>query len=996
MMFFMGVLLLGIYSLLNTPIELVPSEKLPHLTITVSWEGMPPDLILKRVAIPIEEEVMQIKWVKGVKTHCEKGVARIEVEFSWDAHMDYVYILLKERLNRLKNNLPEGVSTPVVSPLVPEEFKTRPFLSVAIYGNGNIQRIRRVVEDEILPILRGVRGVKMVKVWGGSEPEIKIRLDEGRLKFFGISPFFVKERILNGFFNIPSIGVIKNGKNFILKISNLPESVEDIGNLVIFKSGDTFVRLKDMGDVFLDYGKIQEERRYNGHPVIGIDLFKRRNVSSLKFSKILRDRLKFAISRCELPLKMKIIRDESGELKRRLGKLFKISLFILGIILTILLLSTRSFLSGLLIFSSIFFSLFFTVIFIYFFKIPLNLLTLSGFALGFGMFVDNSVVVFENILRKREEGLDRFSSAIYGSREMIFPVISSTLTTVIVFFSFAYFQGRLRIYYLPLAEIVTFSLFSSILVSFTLIPTLSVYMDFPTLKKKKGKNFKRILYFFVKCPAFLIVLVLILLYFSGELFYKRVTFGKFISWYSKKRIHLWIKLPEGTDFSETKRTILQFENLVLKKPYQKKVDTTILKNMAFMEVSFPEKVEFSPYPYLLKRELVSLATNFSGIAISISGFDLKSYNYLPGGISNLPYSLEIRGYDLERLNRITQGIKRELLLNGRVVNVSVSHERNDFVNFLKPDRVIYTYIPSFKIMRKFHIDPYSLLFSIYTLINPGEVGIKIKVGGRKYPLEIVSGSGRGVELRDFLNHQLISGSGVRYRLKYVGKLKKKVVSGGIERINQQYLSLIQWDYMGSFERGEKFERKIFNGLKLPPGFKKVKREKIWKMKSGEKRELSFSIFVSLILIYILLSMLYESFLKPFLIMVTLPLSLIGVFLGYVISNFPFDSSGYIGVILLSGIVVNNGIVLVSHMENLLGKMDLLNSVLNGASERIRPIFITSATTVFGVLPLVIFTTKNHIDIWSSLALSTAGGLTTSTLLVPFVIPMLYYWLKRVG
>ncbi len=166
------------------------------------------------------------------------------------------------------------------------------------------------------------------------------------------------------------------------------------------------------------------------------------------------------------------------------------------------------------------------------------------------------------------------------------------------------------------------------------------------------------------------------------------------------------------------------------------------------------------------------------------------------------------------------------------------------------------------------------------------------------------------------------------------------------------------------------------------------------MKKSEKKQLHFAVVVSMILIFIVLSMLYESFIKPFLIMLTIPLALIGVFWAFVIADYPFDSTAYIGVILLSGIVVNNAIVLVSSMDLLKDRTNNLTlSVINGSYERIRPVFITSSTTIFGMLPLVLFSSKSNIDIWSSLALSTVGGLTTSALLSLVFIPVVYYYLE---
>ncbi len=994
-MFFCGILLLGVYSLKNLPVELVPSAKLPELTVSLFWNNMPPEIILKRAAIPIEEEVMQLKWVKGVKTRCNEGVMRMDVSFLRNADMEFTYILLKERLNRLKKKLPPSTSKIEVSPFVPEEFKKRPFLTLIFFGNSSLRSTRKIVERDILPLIRGIKGVRQVKLWGGSSPEVKINLNAKKLSLYKITPLFVEKKILDEFYTISSVNIRNSGGEFNLILSNLPEKIEDMENVLLLNKGDISIKLKDVGSVYRGFQKVKSEKRYNGFPVIGLDVYKKRGFSSFKFSRCVTNRLKETIYTHHIPLKLKVIGDESKELRDKLGKLIKLSLFILLLIFLILFFATRSLKVGILLFLSLIFSLFFSVSVIYFLKIPVNILTLSGFALGFGMLVDNSVVVVENILKKKESGVNPEISSIEGAKEVFLPVLFSTFTTIIVFFSFAYFHGRLRIYYLPLAETILITLLSSIIVSFTVIPALSKYLKYGKVRSKisKFQSFKRVLLFFLKYPMFLVLPILLLILLSGKLFYENVYFGKFFSWYGKERLNVWLKLPEGSNFSETKKAILQFEKLALCDPYKKDVEVDIVKNEAFMEVTFPESAIHSPYPYLLKEKLISLASNLAGVGISISGFDSKGYYYSPSFSLALPYSIELRGYDFERLKKLSNDLKETLLLNKRIRRVSVIFEKS----FIKGgEKKIYIFKPSFSAMREFEINPMGFLFSIYTLLNPENIAFKMKIGETEYPVSI-SGGEKKVSLQKFMNFLLSTHNGIRYRPEYAGKLYKTYEKGGIERIDQEFLSIVEWDYLGSEKRGERLKKTIFKNLTLPPGFKKVKEKKQWKLQSEEKREFKLAIIVSLLLIYILLSMLYESFVKPVLVMLTIPLALIGVFLVFYIFDFPFDSTAYVGVILLCGIVVNNAIVLVSHIDTLKERRGkLAESVVEATCERIRPIFITTFTTVVGVLPLVISSIKGSVDVWSSLALATLGGLTTSSILTIFVVPVFYYLIEKYG
>jgi len=230
------------------------------------------------------------------------------------------------------------------------------------------------------------------------------------------------------------------------------------------------------------------------------------------------------------------------------------------------------------------------------------------------------------------------------------------------------------------------------------------------------------------------------------------------------------------------------------------------------------------------------------------------------------------------------------------------------------------------------------------------------------------------------------------RLGEISTLEERLIAGAIDRENQQFQLTVMWEFRGPSKAEERFRKAVFASLHLPPGFSATLEER-WLMTEAEKGQLTFAIIFSLILIFMILAALYESFLHPFLILFAVPLALIGVFIAFIIADYPFDSSAYIGVILLGGIVVNNAILLVDHI-NLRRRQGrpLLEAVLEGTRDRVRPILMTTGTTVLGILPLLLVQAQAGVrrQIWSSLALCTVGGLTTSTILVLVVIPVLYY------
>lgn len=985
-MLFVSILVLGVYSLKNTPVELVPEEKLPSLTITDFWYGASPDMILEKLALPIEEQISGIKGVEKVKTSCMENQLKMDVEFSRGTNMEFAYLLVKERLNRVKKNLPPDARLSLdVKPFVPKEFEKKPFLSVAIFSKLPLQSIRNIAEREFLPRLKGIYGVSHVELWGGAEPEIKVILDPQKMKLYGVGIYNVYSAISRNFYTLTSISIKRTGGEVTLSLSSAATSTADIENIPIRLPGNTEVKLRELGRVFLSSKDIREEKRYQGMPVVVLDIFKEKGASSLHLASRLKKQIAYVENLLGSAVHTKIIEDESKELSKRLTKLIRLSILILFIIFGILLAVFRDFKPSLLVFSSVIFSVFASFTVIYILKIPVNLLTLSGFALGFGMFVDNAVVVFENIMRLREAGLDKKEASIRGAREVILPVIASTATTIIVFFSFAYFQGRLRIYYLPLAYTITIALASSVVVAFTLIPSIAARMDFRVRKKERKKR-QVFFRFAVKYPMFVIVPVILAFIFSQRLFYKNVSFGRFFSWYQKQRLTVWVELPAGSTFEDTKKTILQFEKLALSKPYPKEVKTEIYGNSARMSIEFPPKIEFSAYPYMLKQELIQLATNMAGIGIGVSGFDPQGYYYSPSAGSFLPYSIVLKGYDFERLKRVAEGLRESLLMHRRIEEVKIVFQRRYYWG---GERKYYSMEINFDALRNYGVNPRNFLYEIGTILHSRGTFQRIKVGQREMDLEVRPDI-KEPELEDLMKMELISPEGVPYRISGVVNLKERTSKGGIDREDQEYVAVVQWDYLGSYKKGEALKKVIFKNLTLPPGFSKSLEVPSWWMSGEEIKQLKFAIIISLVLIFILLSMLYESIIQPFVVMIAIPLALIGVFIGFVISDFPFDSTAYIGLILLFGIVVNNAIILVDHTNNYLRKgFSPGEAAVRGAMERVRPIFITSATTVLGMLPLVFLHRGSQTDIWTTLALCTVGGLTASALLVPVVIPVFY-------
>ena len=998
--FFLIIIIFGYYSYQHMPIELVPDPEagLPSLNVVYWWQGASPDMILKRVLIPAEEEIMQIKGVENMFTRSLQGQGYIEVEFTRNTRMNFANVQLRERLNRLQRDLPPQVIGPTIQPRIPDEFQQQPMFRIGIYGeNYSIYTLRRMAEREILPYLKSINGIESVDLNGGVDPEIKIKTDLDRLKLYEVSVLLIQIRLWENFFTRPSSSLTKHSGEVLLSLSENPEKIDEIQNMILRELGDKRVYLKDVADVYLGYEELYSERRYQGKSFVQFDLWKEPNRSHLEVAERVREKLHYLANKMKGRVEFAIQSDDSRELKAELVKLGKISLLVLFIIFVILLVIIRDIRAALLVFSSVFFSVFATLTVIYIFGISLNLLTLSGLALGFGLFVDNAVVVFDSILRFRERGYDLKESAVEGARAVILPVLASTFTTIIVFFSFALlFQDRLRVYYLPLAYIIAISLLSSIVVSFVLIPSLSARIKIKLKKQSSEGLFKkgRFFPFILKYPLIILVPILLLFAYSQHTFVEEVSFGRFFSWYSQERIYVRLIFRSGTEFEEVQKSILEFEKLALEKPYEKEVSTTINREQAYMSVEFPPEIEATGFPLQLKQELVGLATNLAGIGVSVSGFDQEPYYYNPDTGSNLPFNIQLSGYNFDKLMEFANNLKASLLEQRRIKEAEIQTDMRFWWG--GSDRY-YAFKVNREKLKRYNLQPRYLLYLIGTMIRENTRANRLRYDDRDLFVEIKAQDVDKLELDDILNRYNENPDGGRFRIKDVVDIEFNTQRGGITREDQEYKAMIQWDYLGSPRAGDKFHRNLYENLQVPVGFTKSLEERRFEISAEEQSQLNYAIFLSIILILLVLGMLYESFLQPFLIILAVPLSLIGVYLAFVIMDFSFDSTGYVGVILLSGIVVNNAILLIDNINRHFKESgEIIAAIAIGTKERVRPIFMTTLTTVLGMLPMVIFreATASQSDIWSSLALCTVGGLTTSTILILLVIPIFYYLVHR--
>ncbi|MBI4544934.1 MAG: efflux RND transporter permease subunit, partial [Gemmatimonadetes bacterium] len=478
-MAYAAVALLGVAAWRNLPLELLPDTRLPQLTITASWWGASPETTEAFLTSPLEAAAQQVRGVEKVTSESSEqdgaGFARITVEFARDTDMDFARLELSERLAALEQELPAGASRPQIQHYVPREFQeqTRPFLGYTVTGPYTVEALRRHVDDVIAPALRQVDGVAEVVAQGGRDRVLELELDEEKAQALGLDLELVGSRVQELEFVREAGAVAAGGVLRTLAIRQRPESAGDVRRLPLLTDRGRTVRVGDVARVHDTYEDPTSYYRIDGQPAVSFFILREIGTSAVAVA----DRAKATVAALEPTqppgLRLLLDNDESKAIRQQLTDLRFRALVAAGVIFLVLLLFLGSFRSAGIVFATIAFSILITLNLVYFGGFTLNVLTLMGLAMGFGLVVDNAIVVLENIYRRRRLGEAAPLAAEHGAREVVLAVLAATLTTVIVLIPFVYLQGELRVYYVPLAMVVGFSLLASLFVAFTFIPALA-------------------------------------------------------------------------------------------------------------------------------------------------------------------------------------------------------------------------------------------------------------------------------------------------------------------------------------------------------------------------------------------------------------------------------------------------------------------------------------------------------------------------------------------
>lgn len=1007
-MVILAILLLGKISYDQLSVDLLPDLNNPRLFIEIKAGERPPEEIEKQFVKNIESMAIRQSDVTQVSSVIKAGTARITVEYSWRKDMDEAFLDLQKAMNPFVQN--KEITELKITQHDPN---TSPVILVGLSHQTitDMSELRKVAENYIRNELIRLEGVAEVTLSGEESTSLFIHTDPYKLEAFKLTIDDIASKIESNNQNISGGRVSELGIQYLVKSTSHFNTSADFENLIVGykaveaqESNTTAATGSDVGTkapIFLreiatvNFENAEPENivRINGERSIGLSIYKEMRFNTVKVVDGV-DKQLTLIEQALPGYKFKIITNQGLFIKQAIDEVK--SSAILGIILAVIILFIflRRIGTTLIVSLAIPISIVATFNLMFFNGLTLNVMTLGGLALGAGMLVDNAIVVIESIFRNQEKGKSAKDASITGTSEVAGAIIASTLTTIVVFLPIVYLHGATGELFKDQAWTVTFSLISSLFVAILVIPMLYLQMSG---KKRNlvadkslqingyGNMLRRLLtrrWAVIGAAALLIGLAVICLPFIGTEYMPRMEGQSF---------SILVKLPEGTRLERTSAAVANLEQLITEITQDDECviyshigtgsnsENAIFEgeNTATMKVALSEHSQVSTDNLI--AQLIETVENPNVLELTIKQEENSLSTLL--GNDEAPIIVEVKGEELDIISGITDQVKERMTDINGLYNLATSIEDGAPEIIVSVDRTIAGINN----------------ISVSTVIEQ----LKQQLSGRESGKMEYRGEMRDIVIKipdvtlNSLGNIIIRNGDQKFRLQEVATLTQSQSPKEILRRNQSRISKVSANLEPdkSLDKVAQDIRLAVKDIDLPPNYNiSVTGEEEKRQES--MNSLMFALILSVVLVYMVLASQFESLLHPFTILLTIPLAVVGAVFLFFLTGTTINIMGVIGIVMLVGIAVNNSIILVDRINQLkLSGMEMTDAIIQAGQQRIRPIIMTSLTTILALLPMT-FSFGEGASLRSPMALAVVGGLVTSTLMSLMVIPCVYYILEQ--
>ncbi|MDR0524366.1 MAG: efflux RND transporter permease subunit [Spirochaetaceae bacterium] len=1017
---FILLCMLGGFAMLNLPIDLYPEINPPYLVIMTTYTGAGPEEVERTVTRTLEGSLANVSSLEKVTSTSSKGSSMIILQFAYKTDLSEASNSVRDSIEMVKRYLPSGVETPLIFKFNPSMI---PIMGLMITGNRSPEELREIAENTILPRVEQVPGVASGSVSGGREKIIRVEIPQSRLEAYGLTVTSLQGSLASQNTQVSAGSITDDGLTYILTTMGEYTSLDQIKDTVIsYKGGGAgeppkTIRLRDLADVFEGYKDEQSLVYVNGIPAVQISVQKQSGKNSVQTAHTLRERLERIAKEIPQDIKITEIFNTTDQIESSINQVVSTALEGAVLAVIVLFVFLRSIKPTMIIGFSIPVSVIVTIMLMYFSGLTLNMMTIAGLTLGVGMLVDNSIVILENIYRYREKGAKLMPSAIIGAQEMTLAIVCSTLTTICVFAPLVAFQGLMEMMgemFAGLAFTVVISLSISLIVALFLVPVLSShYLPLVTRKQKPLRgplvaidklfegfftgldNHYRKAVAWVLGHKIITVGGLLIIFIGSLLLVPKIGFV-FMPAQDEDSVSVTATLPIGTPLDQTEGVLKQLEGIVSREVqgYERIVLNVGSgggmmsfgggsSNSGSLRINLPDFKDRIDSAEDVKRKVRLHFNEFPGVTFNFSGGGFG------GGMgSSNPVDILIKTQDLVKGKAIAERIAD--LLRQKIPGVT------------EPRVDLQDGLPQIEL----HIDRerlYALGLNTATIGNEikaavdGLTATRFKSGNSDYDVVMILAEADRSKLPDldkiFINSPV---TGQRVPISNFASFTKGTGPITINRENQTRVIHVTAGVIPGTKINEIEEQvRTLVTAEIPA------EDDVIIEFSGDFAEMMkymqrfvLIMAVAVMLVFGVMASLFESFKDPFIVLFTIPLSLVGVIAIYFITKDTFNVLTAVGMLVLVGVIVNNGIVLVDY-TNMLRKRgySLTDACVEAAGNRLRPILMSTLTTILGLLPMAFFPGEGS-ELVAPIGKTTMGGLSFGTLMTLFLMPAIYAIFNR--
>ncbi len=999
------IAIVAFFTLGNMQIDLMPDMDMPVAMVMTSYDNAGPESVEKSVTEVLESGLISVSNLKEMTSESSEGSSLIRLEFNYGTNIDTAINDIRDKLDMVKGSLPDDADSPQIFKF---DSSAMPVMTLALNGNRSADELRKLADDEVSDRLEQTAGIAQANVRGGRESIVRIELSQNRLDAYDLTLSSVVSTLASQNIEVGGGSVYEGTRKYMVRTTGEFSSIDEINDTVVGTVNGYDVKLSDIGEAYMGYKDQTSEVFINGLPGVYISLQKQSGSNTVNVANAVYKKIEEIQQILPEGVHLDIISDDSTEVRDTLNSLVESILegFVLAVL--VLFLFLRSVKSTIIMAISIPFSVLITVLVMVAGGITLNMITMTGLILGVGMVVDASVVVLENIYSYRIRGTSARVSAEIGTQEVMSSVISGNLTTICVFIPFFVYKSQLDMLgelFTTLMVVIIIALLSSLFVAMFLVPVLAgKFLPVDNRSEKPIKN-----PFLKKCDSaiegaidfvrdkyraalrvalhhrFATVLISFTILASSLLLFSHLRVS-FMSNYNDTEVGLNVELPLGTKLSETKSVLEQFYEIAKDevKGYENIIVSVGSSSGMALSSDTSYKGSISITLPDASKQIDSAESVKAKLRRHFEDFPTATFTFDDGKMQQMTGSdidIALSGNSLEKL--LETGKEIQELIKQKVPEAT------------EPELDIEEGLPQVEIKidraraSSFGISVSSIANEINYSIN-GKTATTYRADGDDYDVVVLLCDQDRSDIPD-LEKIFVNGTSGRYAVSNFAQVVRGTGPVSINREDKTRTvhltaGITQGSSAGEVEN--EIKEAIANNMVISEDIN-VSYEGSWKDTMDTMKILMIVVILAVVLVFGVMAGTYESFKDPFINMFTLPFLIVGVVAIHLITGQSFSMVSMLGVVMLVGIVVNNGIILVDQTNLLVHRgTPLLEACESAGASRLRPVLMTTLTTILGMIPMAFFGDANS-SMTQPIGLCIIGGLTSSTLVTLFIIPVLY-------